>query len=86
MSILLQNDPLAYDIKFTEDELIVYLKDGRSLYIPLVWFILLNSESRGYVILKVKKKLGMGQPNEEKLKKKQEKKQKMQTMQFFCLY
>ncbi len=38
MSILVQNEPLAYDIKFNDDELIVYLKDGRSLNIPLVWY------------------------------------------------
>lgn len=38
MSILIQNEPLLYDLKFTKDELIVYLKDGRILYIPLIWY------------------------------------------------
>jgi len=38
MSFLIQNEPLLYDLKFTKNELIVYLKDGRVLYIPLVWY------------------------------------------------
>ena len=38
MSILISNEPLLYDIKFTSDELIVYLKDGRKLYVPLSWY------------------------------------------------
>jgi hypothetical protein len=55
MSILIQNEPLAYDVKFNDDELIVFLKDGRSLYIPLVWYpSLLNatrSELENFIIL-----------------------------------
>ena len=38
MSILIGNEPLLYDLKFTSDELIVYLKDGRKLYVPLAWY------------------------------------------------
>ena len=55
MSILVQNEPLAYDIKFNDNELIVFLKDGRSLYIPLVWYpSLLNAtkkELENFIIL-----------------------------------
>ncbi len=30
--------PLAQDVKFTDDELIVSLLDGRTITVPLVWF------------------------------------------------
>ncbi len=46
MSILIQNEPLAYDIKFNEDELIVFLKDGRSLIVPLVWYPSLENATK----------------------------------------
>jgi len=37
-------DPLAEDVKVTEDELIVSLTDGRTVSVPLVWFArLLNA-------------------------------------------
>ena len=38
MSILIENEPLAYDVAFNPDELIVRLKDGRTLNVPLVWY------------------------------------------------
>ena len=30
--------PLAQDVKFTDDDMIVTLVDGRTLSVPLVWF------------------------------------------------
>ena len=38
MNTLAINNPLASEIKCTEDELIVSLKDGRVLHRPLSWF------------------------------------------------
>ena len=38
MNTLAINNPLASEIKCTEDELIVSLKDGRVLHLPLSWF------------------------------------------------
>ena len=29
---------LAQDVKYTENELIVYLIDGRTISVPLIWF------------------------------------------------
>lgn len=46
MSILIQNKPLVYDLKFTEDELVVYLKDGRSMHVPLVWYPSLKNATK----------------------------------------
>ena len=30
--------PKARDIEFTEDTLVIHVKDGRTLSVPLVWF------------------------------------------------
>ncbi|MDD3466607.1 MAG: DUF2442 domain-containing protein [Campylobacterales bacterium] len=38
MNTLAVNNHLASDVKCTEDELIVSLKDGRVLHLPLFWF------------------------------------------------
>lgn len=38
MNTLAVNNPLASEIQCTEDELIVSLKDGRALHLPLSWF------------------------------------------------
>ncbi|MBT3208544.1 MAG: DUF2442 domain-containing protein [Bacteroidetes bacterium] len=46
MSILIQNEPLAYKLKITEDELIVFLKDGRSINVPLVWYPSLENATK----------------------------------------
>jgi len=35
---LIDREPLAYDIHFNDDELIVFLKDGRTLHLPLIWY------------------------------------------------
>ncbi len=45
-----QTNPLAVDVKTTDDELIVALADGRRVSVPLVWFPRLlhaTSEQRG---------------------------------------
>ena len=44
--IYIKNEPLAYDIKITDDELIVYLKDGRILHVPLVWYPKLKNATK----------------------------------------
>ncbi len=41
--------PQAQEIGFTEDELVVSLIDGRTLYVPLVWFPRLSSASRAHL-------------------------------------
>ena len=49
MSILAaQTDPRAQDVRFTDDEMIVALGDGRKIIVPLVWFprLLHASESQ----------------------------------------
>lgn len=38
--------PLAQDVKFTDDELIVYLVDGRTISVPLVWFSRLSGATK----------------------------------------
>jgi len=38
MSISVENDPQAYALEFTENEMVVHLKDGRTLLLPLVWY------------------------------------------------
>lgn len=39
MNILtVETRPLAQDVSFTDDELIVSLADGRRIAVPLVWF------------------------------------------------
>lgn len=47
--------PLAQEVKFTDDELIVSLVDGRTIMVPLVWFPRLASATvvqlRNYEIL-----------------------------------
>jgi len=38
--------PLAQDLSFTDDDLIVSLVDGRKVVVPLVWFARLSSASK----------------------------------------
>ena len=38
MNSLAVETPRAYSVKCTEQELIVFLADGRSLSVPIVWF------------------------------------------------
>jgi hypothetical protein len=46
MNILIKNEPLAYELNFTDDELIVKLKDGRSLFVPLIWYPKLKNATK----------------------------------------
>jgi hypothetical protein len=34
----LEHFPLAYEVEVTDDELLVWLVDGRRIAVPLVWF------------------------------------------------
>jgi hypothetical protein len=34
----LEHVPLAYQVEITDDELLVWLVDGRRIAVPLVWF------------------------------------------------
>jgi len=38
--------PLAQDIQFTEDDLIVSLVDGRKVTVPLIWFPRLSNATK----------------------------------------
>ena len=38
--------PLAQDVSFTDDDLIVSLVDGRKVVVPLVWFARLSNASK----------------------------------------
>ena len=47
MSILkVEKTPLAQTVRFTEDDLIVNLVDGRKISVPLIWFPKLASATR----------------------------------------
>jgi hypothetical protein len=37
-SFPLERDPLAYQVEVTDDELLVWLEDGRRIAVPLVWY------------------------------------------------
>jgi len=39
--------PLAQDVEFTDDDLIVSLMDGRIITVPLVWFPRLSNATKG---------------------------------------
>lgn len=38
--------PLAQDVEFTEDDLIVSLIDGRKVIVPLIWFPRLSNATK----------------------------------------
>ena len=38
--------PIAQEVRFTEDELIVLLVDGRTISVPLTWFPRLSQASK----------------------------------------
>ena len=47
MSILkVEKTPLAQTVRFTEDDLIVDLVDGRKISVPLIWFPKLANASK----------------------------------------
>jgi len=37
-SLAVEPNPRAHHVELTEDELIVYLRDGRKVSVPLAWF------------------------------------------------
>lgn len=37
-TLAIETHPLAHNVEFTDDDLIVSLVDGRKVIIPLVWF------------------------------------------------
>ncbi|MFP4132834.1 MAG: DUF2442 domain-containing protein [Halothece sp.] len=37
-TLKIEKHPLAQEVEITEDDLIVYLVDGRKLSVPLIWF------------------------------------------------
>ena len=37
-TLKIEKYPLAQEVEITEDDLIVYLVDGRKLSVPLIWF------------------------------------------------
>lgn len=41
-TLVLEKDPLAIDIRFVDDKLLVDLIDGRALTVPLAWYPRLN--------------------------------------------
>ena len=45
-----QVNPLAQEVKFTDADLIVYLKDARALSVPLIWFPRLVQASKSELL------------------------------------
>ena len=41
-----ETNPLAQDVEFTDDDLIVSLVDGRKVTVPLVWFPRLSNATK----------------------------------------
>ena len=37
-TLAVETHPIAQDVEFTEDDLVVVLVDGRKVSVPLVWF------------------------------------------------
>ncbi len=54
-TLAVEAHPLAQDVEFTDDDLIVSLVDGRKVIVPLVWFPRLSnatkSQLKNYEIL-----------------------------------
>ena len=46
MTILINNEPLADNINFTDDEIVVKLKDGRTLLVPIVWYPVIKNATK----------------------------------------
>ncbi|WP_456451385.1 DUF2442 domain-containing protein [Hydrogenimonas sp.] len=46
MNTFQTHEPEAFKVAFTESEMVVYLKDGRVLSVPLVWFPTLEHASQ----------------------------------------
>jgi len=45
-TLAIETHPLAQNIEFTEDDLVVSLVDGRKVAVPLVWFPRLSSATK----------------------------------------
>ncbi|MEW6353942.1 MAG: DUF2442 domain-containing protein [Pseudomonadota bacterium] len=45
-TLAVEPHPLAQDVKFTDDDLIVSLVDGRKIIVPLVWFPRLSNATK----------------------------------------
>lgn len=46
-TLAVETHPLAQDVEFTDDDMIVSLVDGRKVVVPLIWFPrLLNATKR----------------------------------------
>ncbi len=37
-NLVLDTEPLAVQVTFTDDKLIIHLADGRSIVVPLAWY------------------------------------------------
>ena len=45
-TLTIETHPLAQNVEFTDDDLIVSLVDGRKIAVPLVWFPRLSKASK----------------------------------------
>jgi hypothetical protein len=45
-TLAVETHPLAQNVEFTDNDLIVSLVDGRKVTVPLVWFPLLSNASK----------------------------------------
>lgn len=45
-TLAVETHPIAQDVEFTEDDLVVVLVDGRKVSVPLVWFPLLAKATK----------------------------------------
>ncbi len=46
-TLAVETHPLAQNVEFTDDDLVVSLVDGRKVIVPLVWFPRLANATRG---------------------------------------
>ncbi|MEO6696580.1 MAG: DUF2442 domain-containing protein [Gammaproteobacteria bacterium] len=45
-TLAVETHPLAQDVEFTDDDLVVSLVDGRTVTVPLVWFPRLSNATK----------------------------------------
>lgn len=45
-TLTVEKEAFAQEIKFTEDSLVVYLDDGRSVSVPLAWYPRLEAQEQ----------------------------------------
>lgn len=46
-TLAVETHPLAQNVEFTDDDLVVSLVDGRKVTVPLVWFPRLSKATKG---------------------------------------